>query len=82
MRRNDQLSLGQPWIAHPHAKELEAISQVLDANPAMAEAVTEDLVREVKNPQSGARGMSGDQVLRILVLKQMKGFSYEELHFH
>lgn len=26
--------------------------------------------------------MSGDQVLRVLILKQMKGFSYEELHFH
>ena len=26
--------------------------------------------------------MSGDQVLRVLILKQMKSFSYEELHFH
>jgi IS5 family transposase len=82
MRRHDQFSLNQPWIAHPHAKELEAISQILDAHPGMAEAVAEDLVRGVKNPESGARGMSGDQVLRVLILKQMKGFSYEELHFH
>ena len=48
----------------------------------MAEAVAGDLVRGVKNPENGARGMSGDQVLRVLLLKQMKGFSYEELHFH
>ena len=82
MRRHDQLSLSQPWIAHPHARELEAISMVLDANPSMAETVAEDLIRGVKNPEVGARGMSGDQVLRILILKQMKGFSYEELHFH
>lgn len=48
----------------------------------MAEAVAADLVRGVKNPEAGAPGMSGDQVLRVLILKQMKGFSYEELHFH
>ena len=41
-----------------------------------------DLVRGVKDPENGARGMSGDQVLRVLILKQMKGFSYEDLHFH
>lgn len=82
MRRHDQFSLHQPWIAHPHAKELEVISRLLDATPAMAEAVAEDLVRGVNNPGNGARGMSGDQVLRVLMVKQMKGFSYEELHFH
>lgn len=26
--------------------------------------------------------MSGDGVLRVLILKQMKGFSYEDLHCH
>jgi IS5 family transposase len=31
---------------------------------------------------AGARGMSGDQVLRVLLLKQMNGFSYRELEFH
>jgi transposase, IS5 family len=82
MRRQDQLSLTQPWIDHPHAKELEVISRILDEEPAMAERVGQDLVRGVKNPGTGARGMSGDQVLRVLVVKQMNGFSYEELHFH
>jgi transposase, IS5 family len=82
MRRHEQLSLDQPWIAHPHAKELEAISRLLDQSPAMAEAVAADLVRDLKNPGSGAPGMSGDQVLRVMLLKQMKGFSYEDLHFH
>jgi len=82
MRRHDQFSLSQPWIAHPHAKELEAISTILDANPAIAEAVAANLILGVKNPETGSPGMSGDQVLRVLLLKQMKGFSYEELHFH
>jgi hypothetical protein len=56
MRRHEQLSLAQPWIAHPHARELEAISRILDAEGGMAERVGQDLVRGVKNPQTGAAG--------------------------
>ena len=82
MRRHEQLSLTQPWIAHSHARELEAISRMLDEEAVMAERVGQDLVRGVKNPGTGARGMSGEQVLRVLVVKQMNGFSYGELHFH
>jgi phage tail protein X len=44
MRRHDQFSLSQPWIAHPHATELKIISRVLDANPGIAAAVGDDLV--------------------------------------
>jgi IS5 family transposase len=82
MRRHDQLSLTQPWIAHAHAHELEAISRMLDEEADMVGLIEQDLVQGVKNPHTGARGMSGDQVLRVLVVKQMNGFSYEELHFH
>jgi transposase, IS5 family len=82
MRRQDQLSLTQPWIDHPHAKEMEVVSRILDEEPDVAERVGQDLVRGVKNPSTGARGMSGDQVLRVLVVKQMNLFSYEQLHFH
>jgi transposase, IS5 family len=82
MRRHEQFWLDQPWIDHPHAKELEAISQILDANPAMADAVAQDLTRGLKNPGTGKAGMSGDQVLRVLVLKQMRTWSYDETHFH
>ena len=82
MRRHEQLSLAQPWIAHPHARELEAMSRILDAEGGMAERVGQDLVRGVKNPETGRGGMSGDQVLRVLVVKQMNGFGYAALHFH
>jgi IS5 family transposase len=82
MRRHEQLSLTQPWIDHSHARELEEISRILDEEAGIAERVGQDLVRGVKNPATGARGMSGDQVLRVMLVKQMNGFSYEELHFH
>ena len=82
MRRNEQLSLSPQPIAHTHAAELQQISQVLDANPRMAKLVTQDLLRGVENPHTGAPGLTGDQVLRILLVKQMNGFSYDELAFH
>lgn len=82
MRRHDQLSLDRPWIDHPHAREMETVSRILDEEPGMAEQVGQDLVRGVKHPQTGRAGMSGDQVLRVLLVKQMNGFSYETLHFH
>ena len=82
MRRHEQLSLEQPYIEHSHAEELAKISQILTLHPAIAEGVGQDLVCGLACPQTGARGMSGDQVLRVLLLKQMNGFSYRELEFH
>lgn len=70
-----------PQIPHPHAQELSEISAVLDELPEFSRAVHEDLIRGVKNPDKGRRGLSAEVVLRLLVLKQMKGFSYEVLQF-
>ncbi len=82
MRRHEQLSLDQPYIDHGHAAELAAISEVLSLHPAMAQLVEQDLVRGLACPHTGAQGMSGDQVLRVLLIKQMNSFSYQELTFH
>ena len=82
MRRHEQLSLDRPWIKHSHASELAKISEILSSHPDMAELIEQDLVRGVRHPERGARGMSGDQVLRALLLKQMNGFSYALLSYH
>jgi IS5 family transposase len=82
MRRHEQLSLEQPYIEHSHAAELATISQILAHHPDIAKLVEQDLVRGLKSPETGAPGMSGDQVLRVLLLKQMNSFSYRELAFH
>ncbi len=82
MRRHEQLLLEQPYIAHSHAAELAKISQILSLHPDIAEITGQDLVRGLACPHTGAPGMSGDQVLRVLVLKQMNGFSYRDLEFH
>jgi transposase, IS5 family len=82
MRRQDQLSLTYSPIDHCHATELEKIGELLSSNPGIARLVAQDLVRGVVHSHTGARGLSGAQVLRILLVKQMNGFSYEQLAFH
>jgi IS5 family transposase len=79
-----QHSLRETWLDLDHAKELAAMSRVLDDHPTVAERVLQDLrgATHSKQASCGAGGLSADQVLRILVVKQMNGFSYRELAFH
>jgi len=58
------------------------MGQLLDSEPRFARLVAQDLAQGVKAPQTGAPGLTADQVLRIVVLKQMNEFSYEALAFH
>lgn len=82
--RKTQDSLRESWLDLDHAKELEAMSRVLNDHPKIAELVWQDLCAASgsKSATRGAGGLSGEQVLRILVVKQMNGFSYRELAFH
>jgi len=84
MRKNckKQMPLTITRIDHPHAEELEGISQILDANPIIYQWVLQDLTRDVMRTDTGAEGMSAEQVLRAAIIKQMEGYSYEELAFH
>ena len=78
----DQLPIVYPFIAHEHARELRRISDLLDQIPMAATLVYDDLVAHEPDVSTGRPGLSGDEVLRLLILKQMNGFSYEELAFH
>jgi IS5 family transposase len=82
--RKTQDSLRETWLDLDHAKELEAMSRVLDDNPTFAELILQDLRAATGSASTtrGAGGLSADQVLRILVVKQMNGFSYRALAFH
>jgi IS5 family transposase len=77
-----QMPLVLNCIEHPRAKELEAISKILDSNPIIYELAWQDLSSLVSNPHSGAEGMTAEQVVRAAIIKQMEGFTYEELAFH
>jgi transposase, IS5 family len=61
------------------------MSAVLDAIPEAAKLVGGDLARrgdKAIDTSKGREGMTAEQVLRAFVVKQMKGYSYEELAFH
>jgi IS5 family transposase len=77
-----QLPLMHLTTDHPQARELEAISRILDAEPTIAAVVHQDLCRGRALTATGANGMSAEQVLRAAILKQMFGYSYELLPFH
>lgn len=57
--------------------ELEKMSAALDEAPEILDAVADDLQGGVK--QTGAEGMSAEQVLRSAVIYQLKCYSYREL---
>src|SRR5213593_1462755 len=83
MRHSDQLGLTAPWIGHEHATELAAISELLDEAPPLAALIQQDLEAACrKNPRTGRAGLTGDQVLRIAIARQLNGWSYAELAFH
>ncbi len=78
----EQLPIVYPFIDHNHARELRRIGDILDKIPKAGGLVYNDLVAHGPDVSTGRPGLSGDQVLRLLILKQMNGFSYEELAFH
>lgn len=59
--------------------ELAAISRLLDRSSPLLEAVARDLRHGLRKPDRGRDGMSADQALRSLVLKQIKNWSFREL---
>ena len=76
-----QARLLQPFFGnHPHARELETISEILDSQPDMARLAHEDLTRG-RDETRGRRGLTGDQVVRIGLLKMIHTLSYRELAF-
>ena len=78
-----QQSIETPWLDLDHARELRTISDLLDGSPEVYELAWGDL-RQVCKPgmATGAKGLTAEQMVRVLVIKQMNGFSYRELAFH
>ena len=81
-KKQKQMPLMDRSIDHPRARELRDISRILEQNPIIDEMVLQDLTREVEHRETGAEGMSAEQVVRAAIVKQMTGFSYDDLAFH
>ena len=80
-KRQDQLNLFHALGNNEIAKELGVISSLLDATPHVLEHVYFDLIKGCR-VDTGAEGMTAEQVLRAAILKQYRQLSYRELAFH
>lgn len=69
-------------IQHAHGDELARMSAVLDELAGAVDFVHRDLIRAGTSLGRGRKGLSAEQVLRAMIIKQMNDFSYEELAFH
>ncbi len=72
--RETQLSLTPIWGAHQHTRELQMAARILEVHAELGELVHRDLVG-ARRSDTGRRGLSGDQVLRIALLKQIHGLT-------
>jgi IS5 family transposase len=81
MKFNPQMNLFMTMPRNKIAKELLAISKVLDATPKVLDLAYQDLIRSAR-PTTGREGMTAEQVLRCAILKQYRQLTYEELAFH
>ena len=83
IRINKQLKIVEPGIDHEHAKELFQIRMLICECPQVLDLVYADLVRGLDDPEAGRDGlMTAEQVFKVLLIKQMNGFSYDTLRFH
>lgn len=69
-------------MRHPYAQALLVMSDILDAVPEVVDLVHADLVRGLRDPESGREGLTAEQVLRVLIVKQLTDYTYEDLAFH
>ena len=80
-KRNAQRSIYELFADHDLGRELQTLSEWLDAHRAVLTAVMNDLCRHGLKP-TGRRGLSAESVLRCALLKQHRQLSYEELAFY
>jgi IS5 family transposase len=80
-KRDPQLLIFDLLPRNKVARELEAISKVLDENKDILDLVYRDLVT-YRRTDTGRSGMTTEQVLRCAILKQYRELTYEELAFH
>ena len=66
---------------NPGLKELKQISTILDANPEMLDLAYADLTKESR-ADTGRDGLTAEQVLRAVILKQARELTYDELEYY
>ena len=81
-RTEPQLSFADLELRNPgvHLDPLlQGILTFLDDQAPLVEQVRHDLVRGLKNPNTGRDGITPTQTLRSLILMRVKNWDYREL---
>ncbi|RUM38851.1 MAG: hypothetical protein DSY70_06995 [Desulfobulbus sp.] len=71
--RIQQLPLAEATPDHPKAKELAKISEILDRNNSICDLVFQEI--GTAGSETGANGMTAEQVLRAAIIKQIGNHS-------
>lgn len=79
---HDNTPLLAGYADHQHGRELEEIDRILSLKPHVLELVREDLEQRSNHAGTGRLGMTADQVLRALIVKRLRRFTYRALEFH
>ncbi len=79
--RNAQASIFEEYSNHEYGVRLRKLSEILDRQPEILDLVAADLI-DTSVAAVGRTGLSAESILRCLLLKQQRGFSYEQLAFH
>ena len=82
-KQQKQMPLIEPASGHPQEMELESISLLIDSTPTICDYVLQDLNEgKARKRNTGAEGMSAEQVLRTAIVMRLYDFTYKELSFH
>lgn len=80
-RRIAQISIFENYAEHEHAERLKSLSRVLDDFPEVLDILEADLV-DGSLRATGRCGLTVENILRCLLLKQQLQVSYDQLAFH
>jgi len=81
-KHKKQLPLMEPVAVHSKAQEWAEISCILARNDSIYERALQDLTIKDKSFNTGANGMSAEQVVHAAIVKQIERFSYRDLSFY
>lgn len=76
-----QISIFENYAEHEFAEQLFNLSNTLDQWPEILTLVEKDLI-DKSNQAVGRKGLTVENVLRCLLLKQLLQVSYKQLSFH
>jgi len=82
-KHQKQMPLMAALMDLDEVKQMQAISEIVDAKPIICDYVLQDLIRgKAKGSVKGANGMTAEQVLRAALVYRIHDCTYRSLAFH